>query len=84
MVSSALGREQPSGDDELYAILSPREQQVLKLVAEGYANKEIAGALDLAVKTVMTHRANMMEKLGIRNRSKLVQFAIRVGLLGVE
>lgn len=60
------------------ARLTPRELQVLKLVAEGYTNKEIASALDIAVRTAMAHRANLMEKLGIHNSSKRTQFAIRV------
>jgi len=67
--------------EEAYARLTPRERQVLKLVAEGFTNKEIAASLDLAVKTVMTHRMNLMDKLNIRNRSKLIQFAISVGLV---
>jgi len=81
MVATALGGDQPHGPEEAYERLTPREKQVLKLVAEGYSNKEIAASLEVAVKTVMTHRFNAMEKLGIHNRSKLVQFAIRVGLL---
>jgi DNA-binding NarL/FixJ family response regulator len=84
LVSRAFGSEKPMSDEEAYSALSPREQQVLKLVAEGLSNKEIAVALDLAVKTVMTHRANLMDKLGIRNRSRLIRFAIRVGLLTDE
>jgi len=67
--------------EEAFLKLTPREKQILKLVAEGMSNKEIAASLDLAVKTVMTHRVNLMDKLDIRNRSKLIQFAIRVGLL---
>ncbi len=74
----------PASDEEMLHRLTPREQQVLGLVAEGYSNKEIAAALNIAVKTAMAHRANMMEKLDIRNRSKLVQFAIRVGLLTLD
>lgn len=74
----------PKSDEEAYQSLTPRERQVLKLVAEGYSNKEIAQALDIAVKTAMAHRANLMEKLGIHNASKLTQFAIRVGLVTVE
>ncbi len=74
----------PVSDEVAYARLTPRERQVLKLVAEGYSNKEIAVALDVAVKTVMTHRANLMEKLEIHNRSKLIQFAIRAGLVKVD
>ncbi|MCC6747937.1 MAG: response regulator transcription factor [Deltaproteobacteria bacterium] len=76
-------REEPESlsDEERLALLTPRERQVLTLVAEGYANKEIATALDVAVKTVMAHRASLMDKLQIHNRSKLVQFAIRLGVL---
>ncbi len=84
LVMSAFGQKEAVSDEEAYAKLSQRERQVLKLVAEGYSNKEIASALDVAVKTVMAHRANMMDKLGIHNRSRLVRFAIRMGLLSVE
>jgi DNA-binding NarL/FixJ family response regulator len=70
----------PSSDEEGMARLTARERQVLRLVAEGYSNKEVASSLGLAVKTVMTHRANLMDKLDIHNQSKLVQFAMRTGL----
>jgi len=76
--------ESPSSDQEGLERLTPRERQVLELVAEGYSNKEIAESLDVAVKTAMAHRANLMDKLGIHNRSKLIQFAIRVGLVAVR
>ncbi|OFZ53849.1 MAG: DNA-binding response regulator [Bdellovibrionales bacterium RIFOXYC1_FULL_54_43] len=82
LVSNALNETAtPPAAEEAYARLSPRERQILKLIAEGMSNKEIASSLNLAVKTVMSHRVNLMDKLGIRNRSKLVQFAIQVGLL---
>ncbi len=85
LVSDALpGRAPPASDEEAFALLTPRERQVLKLVAEGYSNKEIARALVISVRTAMAHRANLMEKLDIHNRSKLIQFAIRVGLLQVD
>jgi len=83
IVSKAYGDEKPSGDEEMLASLTAREVQVLTLVAEGLSNKEIADKLDVAVKTVMAHRANLMEKLHIHNHSKLVQFAIRAGLVTV-
>lgn len=70
----------PRSDAEGLERLTPREQQVLKLIAEGYSNKEVASALDIALKTAMAHRANLMDKIGIHNHSKLVQFALRVGL----
>jgi DNA-binding NarL/FixJ family response regulator len=73
----------PASDEEALARLTRREQQVLRLIAEGYSNKEVARALEIAVKTAMTHRANLMDKLDIHNQSKLVQFAIRMGLMTI-
>ncbi|MCA9672033.1 MAG: response regulator transcription factor [Myxococcales bacterium] len=81
LVNGTASSAVPATDEEALARLTPRERQVLLCVAEGKTNKEIARALDVAIKTVMTHRANMMDKVGIHNRSKLVQFAIRTGLL---
>jgi DNA-binding NarL/FixJ family response regulator len=80
----AHGTSPPSSDDEALARLTTRERQVLRLVAEGYSNKEVAGSLGIAVKTVMTHRASLMDKLDIHNQSKLVQFAIRMGVMTIE
>lgn len=62
-------------------VLSPREREVLRLVAEGHTNQEIADQLVLSIKTVQAHRANVMEKLGLENVAQLVRFAIRYGLL---
>ncbi|MGI8461663.1 MAG: response regulator [Solirubrobacterales bacterium] len=61
--------------------LSPREQEVVKLVAEAHTNKEIAELLHLSEKTVENHRANAMRKLGMRDRVELVRYAIRRGLI---
>jgi DNA-binding NarL/FixJ family response regulator len=61
--------------------LSKRETEVLRLLALGYSNKEIAASLEISVKTVETHRANGMEKLGLRNRVALVRFAMDQGWL---
>jgi len=60
--------------------LSPREQEVLKLIAEAYTNKRIAETLHVAEKTVESHRANLLRKLGMRDRVELVRYAIRRGL----
>jgi DNA-binding NarL/FixJ family response regulator len=61
--------------------LSPREQEVVKLVAEGYTNKQIAETLVISEKTVERHRANILEKLGMRDRVELTRYAIRHGLI---
>ena len=61
--------------------LTPREQEVVKLVAEAHTNKEIAEILHLAEKTVENHRSNAMRKLGMRDRVELVRYAIRRGLI---
>ena len=60
--------------------LTPREQEVLKLIAEAHTNKEIASILHLAEKTVESHRANLLRKLGMRDRVELVRYAIKRGL----
>jgi len=57
--------------------LSPRELEIVQLVAEGKSNKEVANILDIAVKTVESHRANIMEKLGLHSVTELVRYAIR-------
>jgi len=66
--------EAETGD--AYDLLSDREKQVLKLIAEGRSNQEIADLLTLSVKTVMAHRASLMEKLDLHSRTDLVKFAI--------
>jgi len=64
--------------------LTPRQREVLKRIAEGRSTKEIAFELNLSVKTVETHRAQIMERLGIRDVAGLVRYAIRVGLVPLE
>jgi two-component system response regulator NreC len=61
--------------------LSRREREVLELVARGYTNQQVADRLSLSVKTVETHRARLVEKLGLRTRADLVRFALETGLL---
>ena len=61
--------------------LTPREQQIVKLIAESHTNKQIAEVLTISEKTVETHRANILEKLGIRDRVELTRYAIRRGLV---
>jgi DNA-binding NarL/FixJ family response regulator len=61
--------------------LTPREQEVVKLIAEAHTNKEIAEILHLSEKTVESHRARVLQKLGMRDRVELVRYAIRRGLV---
>jgi DNA-binding NarL/FixJ family response regulator len=67
--------------DTRYASLTDREKQVLKLVAEGNSNKEVAQVLGISVKTAMSHRERVMDKLDIHNRTELVKFALRQGVI---
>ena len=64
-----------------YEPLTPRERQVLQLIAEGKTTKETAAVLDVSVKTAETHRTNLMEKLDIHSTAGLVRYAIRRGIL---
>lgn len=61
--------------------ITEREEEILKLVAEGHSSKEIAHLLVISVKTVERHRANLLQKLGLRDRLELTRYAIRVGLI---
>jgi two-component system response regulator NreC len=72
------GRGRPR---DAYETLSDREREVLKWVARGHTNQEIAEKLFLSVKTIETHRARLAEKLGLRGRAELVRFALERGLL---
>jgi DNA-binding CsgD family transcriptional regulator len=62
-------------------VLTPREDVVVKLIAEGHSTKEIAAALTISPKTVERHRANILQKLGMRDRTELTRYAIRAGLI---
>lgn len=63
------------------AILTPREEEVLKLIAEGCSARDIATTLVISAKTVDRHRANILQKLGLRDRLELTRYAIRTGLI---
>lgn len=69
-------------DGDLIHLLSDREREVLTLIAKGYSNKEIGEQLKISVKTVETHKGNIMEKLHMKTRPELVEFALKKGLLG--
>jgi two-component system, NarL family, response regulator NreC len=67
-------------DDEALRVLTPREREVLQLIATGLSNRQIAERLHLSVKTVETHRGNIMHKLDLHDRASLVKFAVDKGL----
>ncbi|MFE2179907.1 response regulator [Streptomyces sp. NPDC059455] len=69
------------GEEDPDQLLTPREEEVLKLVAEGHSSKEIAEILFISVKTVHRHRANLLHKLGLHDRLELTRYAIRAGLI---
>ena len=72
---------QSRGLTDSYHLLTAREREVLQLLAEGHANKEVASLLDVGVSTVETHRANLMQKLGLHNTAEIVLYAVRKGII---
>ena len=80
--ADAVTRGAVSADE--YERLTDREKQVLKLVAEGRSNKEVAALLGISVKTAMSHRDHVMEKLRAHNRTDLIRFALRHGVIRAD
>jgi len=72
------------GENSLFERLTPRQREVLQLIAEGHTTQGIAHQLGISVKTVETHRAQLMERLDIHDIAGLVRYAIRVGLVSAE
>jgi DNA-binding NarL/FixJ family response regulator len=72
---------QRDAEDGSFDPLTPRERQIVKLIAEAHSSKEIAAMLTISIKTVERHRANILEKLGMRDRVELTRYAIRRGLV---
>ncbi len=84
-VASALLEDYRQRTDlDPYDKLTSREREVLKLIAEGHTSQEIAGLLVISLKTVLGHRTKIMDKLDIRNRTELIKFAMRKGLINIE
>jgi DNA-binding NarL/FixJ family response regulator len=78
---SIIRRWMDDGNDGPRILLTPREEEVVKLIAEAHTNAQIAEILHLSEKTVESHRANVLRKLGMRDRVELVRYAIRRGLI---
>jgi DNA-binding NarL/FixJ family response regulator len=83
LLGDLVGRKETSAHPhyDRYESLSPREREVLRFVALGYTNQEIADRLSISVKTIETYRARLMEKLNLKSRSALVRYALQRGLL---
>lgn len=80
LVAQAFGSKEVTEEDA-YDSLTSREKEVIKLVAEGMTSRQIADALSVSVKTVIAHRANLMEKLDLHNRAQLIRFCIAHGVI---
>lgn len=84
LLSDYLQRVQAGHDEENFGGLTDRQRQILKLIAEGHTNQEIADLLVLSVTTVQTHRAHIMAKLKFRSRTELIKYAIRHGFIKLD
>ncbi|RXZ79177.1 DNA-binding response regulator [Paenibacillaceae bacterium] len=81
LMNEYIDRMNRGEGSDIFETLSAREKEVLELTAKGYANKEIAEQLFISVKTVESHKSNVMEKLGLKSRPELVKYAVKKGLL---
>jgi two-component system, NarL family, response regulator NreC len=81
LLEDYMRKLQRTGAEDSYELLSPREREVLQLVAEGKSSKEVANLLDVSVYTVETHRARVMQKLNLRGIPELTLYAVRKGII---
>jgi DNA-binding NarL/FixJ family response regulator len=81
LLQDYMRKLQRSGAEDSYDLLSPREREVLQLVAEGQSNKEVANLLNLSTYTVETHRAKIMQKLNLKGVPELILYAVRKGII---
>ena len=84
LIDDYLERLKVGEERDSYAKLTAREREVLKLIGEGYTSREISKMLFLSINTIERHRTNIMDKLGMHNKSQLIRFAIRKGLVTLE
>ncbi len=84
LVDTYLSPQKSSSRAERYKLLSNREREVFQLIAEGHTTRQVADTLCVSISTIKTHRAKIMEKLGIDTQVKLVHFAIQLGLVDPE
>jgi two-component system response regulator NreC len=81
LLEDYMRKLQRTGKEDSYDLLSPREREILQLVAEGKSSKEVANLLDLSVYTVETHRARVMQKLNLHGIPELILYAVRKGII---
>jgi len=81
LLEDYMRKLQRTGAEDSYELLSPREREVLQLVAEGKSSKEISTLLNLSVYTVETHRAKLMQKLNLRSVPEVILYAVRKGII---
>jgi len=74
----------PKNETNVFTVLTPREREVLQLIAEGKSTKQIASVLNVSVKTIETHRQQIMDKLNIHSVAELTKYAIREGITSLE
>jgi DNA-binding NarL/FixJ family response regulator len=74
----------PRNESTVFTVLTAREREVLQLIAEGKSTKQIASVLNVSVKTIETHRQQIMEKLDMHSIAQLTKYAIREGLTSLE
>ncbi len=79
VIDNYVRRAEARGKGNALKLLTPREREVLQLLAEGLPNRDIAKQLNISVKTVETHRSNMMSKLNVKSKTELIKYALRKG-----
>ncbi len=84
VIEDYVGMNQKTHQEELYDTLTNREREVFQMMVEGYPTKEIAEILCLSPSTIKSHRGNIMEKLKMDNISKLIQYAIHLGIIDIR
>lgn len=84
VIKEYIAKAGKSHRDDGFERLTEREREILQLIAEGKANKEISDMLNISMKTVEVHRAHLMEKLDIHNTANLTRYAIKKGIVGLD
>ncbi|MBC8440142.1 MAG: response regulator transcription factor [Deltaproteobacteria bacterium] len=84
VIEDYVGMNRKTSQDELYNTLTNREREVFQMMVEGYSTRKISEMLCLSPSTIKSHRSNIMEKLKMENISKLIQYAIHLGIIDIQ